>query len=166
MDYLKNIHCKDDKYIYQDKNICFEFNKLSNFLQDKKYKRILESYDRIKNFYNGTIVLNLKYRNTNIIVGYTYLPFETLHVVNEYIKNGVKMIMDWKNNLCMSEEEYIKLTGFKQLEVITNKTIEKNKKIINLLGLKFYLLFANELNDELNKLNDRLDKKFIKKITG
>ncbi len=148
--YINNIKYNNDtkEYEYICGDIVIPFNKLSNFLKDKKLIAELTSNKRYHTCHSRAINLAPNIRGSKIVTGYvTAYKHKVLHSFVEYEENGTIFVLDWTKNLKIRKNDYVKLTNFEEINSFEGKKVLDDIKIFNQfnIGIKTYVVFRNEL---------------------
>jgi len=144
-----------NSYEYRDLEKNFVFSKLSNRIDNNKLKRELMSKKRYKKCHSRSLGLSLNIKNSRVLTGYITLGnAKYIHSVVEYEFNDEVIILDWTRNLKILKKDYLELTKFEELSIVSSNEIKDDIEIIanNLeIGIKPYLVFRDEIIRDLSK---------------
>lgn len=147
-----------NKYEYKKENIVFDFIKISDLLNGL-YKKELLSEQRYHKCHSMCIKLANYFENSNILTGYiNILDSKIMHSILEFTMFDEVVVMDWTLNVIMNKEQYFKLTNFNVINIVSSSMImEDNDLIYNCdITNKTYLLFRNELKQDLDKVKRQI----------
>lgn len=156
LDYSKIKFNEETKsYEYDFLGEIYTFDKLSDKIDNKKIKKELESDKRYHRCHSKSTELSLMLPEAYIVTGYIKrFDGKYLHSVVEIEKEKGTYIIDYTKNIIMPKEQYVKLTGFGELERISDmeylQHIQKVNKIPG-IDLKVYTTFGKEIVKELEK---------------
>ena len=145
----------------------YTFNKISDSINDKKAKKILESEKRYGNCHVASMGMAAVIQDGKVLTGYINIyGGRYLHSVIE-INDGE--IIDWTRNLVMPKDEYIKLTGFRILESIKSEEIlQMHSKFADkdIVDSKVMSVFGKELLNDVKRNPDifKDDEEFKKEL--
>lgn len=159
---ISNIVYKDGINYYLSDDICFGFLLLSDYVQNKKEKKILTSQKRYHKCHEESyrLTLGAPYKQSYILTGYINVDGnDILHSVAQVQDDKEEKIIDFTLNIVMSKEDYITITNFREFSKISrDKLRQDEEKIKNFsMGIQYYLFFHNELMKDLEK-NEKLLK--------
>lgn len=145
---------KDTKmYEYKSGDVSLSFDLLSSKFEEKELIKELISKKRNGKCHERAINIAPSIENSKIVIGHaTFGNKRILHSVIEVAGEKTPFILDWTMNLIMSKEDYYKLSGFKELNLVKSEDIINDLKLIigNMkLGCKTYLLFRDEIIREM-----------------
>ena len=169
---------ENQNYEYEFQGEVYTFDKLSKKIDNKDIKKELESEKRYKQCHSKSVEIATSLPKAYILTGYIKrYDGKFLHSIVEIEKKDGKYIIDYTKNIIMPKEQYIKLTGFKELESISDiEYLQHIQKIANIpnINLKVYTTFGKEIVKELEKnsfilkkddeLEKRLDEIRIRKL--
>lgn len=171
VDYSKIKFNEETKsYEYEFEGEVYTFDKLSNKIDNEKIKKELESDKRYGQCHSKSLELSLEMPEAYIVTGYVKrFDGKYLHSIVETEKKKGTYIIDYTKNIIMPKEQYIKLTGFEEIERISDmEYLQHMQRIANIpdIDLKVYTTFGKEIFKELEKNFSILknDEKLEKKI--
>ena len=122
----------------------------------------MESKRRYGQCHSKSIELATAQPEAYILTGYVKsVDGKFLHSIVEIEKKNRKYVIDYTKNIIMPKEQYAKLTGFEELERISDmEYLQHVQKIANIpdIDLKTYTTFGKEIVKELEKNTFMLDK--------
>lgn len=148
---------KEDKTNeYLDDDHSFTFYLLSDHIDNKKKKRELTSLNRYGkcHFASLCLLFSSPYDESYALTGYINNgEKDILHSIVETVDEDGKCIIDYTQNLVMNKEDYLKLTGFKEITRISKEELNKDLFLLKELDInsRFYLLFRHEIVRSLKK---------------
>lgn len=151
------------------------FDLISETLEkpSKKVIKELESNERKKKCHLMSVYVALQHEDSIVHTGTIIIGSnKILHSVVEIkTKKGKEFILDWTKNIVMDKDEYIKLFSFNILESIKSEDILNDSKFIKgteILSLKYYLTFRDEIIKDLNRNSFIFDKETnkVKKLNN
>lgn len=153
---------KTKEYEYEFNGEVYTFDKLSNRIEEENVKKELESKRRYGQCHSKSIELATAQPEAYILTGYVKrVDGKFLHSIVEIEKKNRKYVIDYTKNIIMPKEQYAKLTGFEELERISDmEYLQHVQKIANIpdIDLKTYTTFGKEIVKELEKNTFVLDK--------
>jgi hypothetical protein len=153
---------KTKEYEYEFNGEVYTFDKLSNRIEEENVKKELESKRRYGQCHSKSIDLATAQPEAYILTGYVKrVDGKFLHSIVEIEKKNRKYVIDYTKNIIMPKEQYAKLTGFEELERISDmEYLQHVQKIANIpdIDLKTYTTFGKEIVKELEKNTFMLDK--------
>lgn len=154
---IKNIKQVRKENHYKDNDYDFMFCLLSDFFIDEELKEELTSEKRLHQCHDASIGLSLEspFKNVFIITGYVSDgEKDILHSVIE-IDGEDTVIMDYTQNLMMKKEDFINITGFRELSKVSKEDLKNEIGIMTDIEMKvpYYLFFRNEIAKDLKKNN-------------
>mgnify|MGYP004678178105 CR=1 FL=1 len=162
-------------YEYEFNGEVYTFDKLSNRIEEENVKKELESKRRYGQCHSKSIELATAQPEAYILTGYVKrFDGKFLHSIVEIEKKNRKYVIDYTKNIIMPKEQYAKLTGFEELERISDmEYLQYIQKILNIpnINLKVYTTFGKEIVKELEKnsfmlkKDDELEKRLDEIIT-
>lgn len=151
------------EYVYKSENQKIRFKKLSDYMVKNGVKKHLQSKERFGTCHHMSIMISKFLKGSVVTTGYVNLGVaKALHSVVEF----QNLVYDGTKNIIMDKEEYDKLMGFTRITSIDASNIEPDLKILyhNLnVGIKPYLVFRDEIINDLNKNTDVLENKIRKR---
>lgn len=156
IDLDKIIFNEDTKqYEYKNNDLIITFDKISNYIGDKKLIKELTSKKRYGKCHSRSMDISPYIEDSRIVTGYiTIENKKVLHSVIEYEYDGKTIVLDWTRNLKITKEQYIELTKFVELSSFEGKKVIDDIDIIfrNLnIGSKTYVVFRDELIRDMQK---------------
>lgn len=168
IDFSKIKYNKDIRqYEYEIEGKVYTFNELSNMTDIEEFKKELQTDERYQKCHKRTLELSLGIPESNIVTGYEKAySFKILHSVLEYKVKNKFYIIDYTKNIVMPKEHYVELTGFEEIERISDlEYINDLLKIYDFPHLtdKVYVTFQKELMRKLEKKGIFEENPIIKK---
>ena len=146
---------ENQNYEYEFQGEVYTFDKLSKKIDNKDIKKELESEKRYKQCHSKSVEIATSLPKAYILTGYIKrYDGKFLHSIVEIEKKDGKYIIDYTKNIIMPKEQYVKLTGFEELESISDfEYLEYIQKLGNIpdLNIKVVLTFGREIFKELEK---------------
>lgn len=143
------------QYEYKNNDLVINFDKISNYFEDKDLIKELTSKKRYNKCHSRSINIAPSIENSKIVTGYiTFLDKKFLHSIIEYEHEDKTIVLDWTRNLKITKEQYIELTKFVELSSFEGRNVIDDIDIIfrNLnMGAKTYVVFRDELIKDIQK---------------
>lgn len=146
------------QYEYRDGSFVLTFDMISNKINDNNLINILKSNKRKGTCHKNSVVYGHGLPNSKIVTGYiTIGKIKNLHTIVEYPQNDKTIIFDWTKNLKMEKEQYITLTKFVELtsydakDVFYDAAIMTKFGISDIISIKNYVTFRDEIIKDLEK---------------
>lgn len=158
------------KYCYKDGDKNIEFEMLSKNLSGKgslKYKSELNSQKRKGQCHSKSIFLATTLKGSKIVTGYAYTPAQrVIHSVCQITKKGIDYILDYTRNTIMKKEDYCDLFKFEEITSINvddwYDDIKYLENELSPIGLKTYLIFRDQLINELERKEENKESNKLK----
>jgi len=156
-------------YEYNYQGTHYTFKKLSDCIPDKEIKKELTSKKRYGKCHHRSLRLAPSIKNSKVTTGYITIGKDKIfHSVVEYPRKDKTIVLDWTKNLYMEKEEYRKLFNFEELSSFEGAKVLEDQEglmgeLIGSITIKAYVLFRNEIANEIEKLIQK--EEYSKKLT-
>lgn len=147
---------ENNEFIYEHDGIKYNFDILSNYVDDLDKVKELQSNKRYGWCHTKSVAIAANMNDAKIISGYAITGnLKYLHsIIVKKNSKGVIEAIDWTQNIIMPYDQYKSINQFEELAEVNSEVIKDdlNKVIIGMsLGIKPYLFFRNELMNDTKR---------------
>lgn len=145
-----------DNYLFNYNQKKYPFSILSDknlqkcdikILKDNEKRRKIEFLRTLK------LACSMDLINPRVAIGNSVLG--NLYLIILYQEKGIDKVIDYSSNLIMNKDDYYELFKFKELNIVSKAELYKIHYLIEKIGnqknLYEYLLFTNEILEDLSK---------------